>query len=34
MFLAWFFAPPVAPTAWQRKPYLRNRDRRPGKFTR
>jgi len=34
LFLVWFFAPRVFPSAWQRRPYLRNRDRRPGRFTR
>ncbi|HTW19486.1 MAG TPA: hypothetical protein VME70_04640 [Mycobacteriales bacterium] len=34
VFLAWFFAPRVFPKAWQRKPYLRNPNRRPGKFSR
>lgn len=34
MFLVWFFAPRVFPKAWQRRPYLRNQNRRPGKFGR
>jgi hypothetical protein len=34
LFLVWFFAPRAFPSAWQRRPYLRNPDRPPGKFTR
>jgi hypothetical protein len=34
LFIVWFFAPRPFPKAWQRRPYLRNRTHRPGKFTR
>jgi hypothetical protein len=34
LFIVWFFAPRPFPSAWQRRPYLRNRNRRPGKSTR
>jgi hypothetical protein len=34
LFIVWFFAPRPFPTAWQRRPYLRDRGRRPGRSTR